>query len=158
MKAAFLAPIALLTFLAAAPALAADAAMTKASASLAEKSVAASASGDMKRARRLLEEAIVADPSNTRALSLLGRLYKTQGNTAFARKYYESALRIDPGVTEALHGVGMLDVTAGKLDDAREKLRTLSAVCPACAETGELARAIAAAPAETNPKTQKTNP
>lgn len=146
MTAAFLHPLclpALLLALAApALALAASPAMQKASISLTEKSVSAVAAGDAKRARRLLEEAVVADPANARALGLLGHLHQSQGNASLAHKYYELAFGVDPVEPEALLGAGMLDLAEGKPDEARNRLRKLGMTCPGCRQTKELGRAL----------------
>lgn len=146
MTAAFLRQICLLVLLivltAPAAALAASPTMRNASISLTEKSVVAAAKGDASRARRLLEEAVVADPANARALSLLGHLYRSSENAALARKYYALALSIDPAEPDALLGEGELSIADGKLDDAKDKLGRLRATCPACLQTRELERAL----------------
>lgn len=161
MTAAFLRQICLVALLVAftAPtvALAASPAMRKASISLTEKSVAATARGDAVRARRLLEEAVVADPANARAMSLLGHLYRSSENAALARKYYALALSIDPAEPDALLGEGELSIADGKLDDAKDKLGKLRTTCPACLQTRELERALDGAKRSPN-RGQFSNP
>lgn len=109
---------------------------------LMEKGNAAAARGDASGAQRLLEEAVVADPANARALCALGRLHDRQGRKALARKYYNIALGIDPVEADALNWAGQLDIAEGKMDDARDKLRKLGVTCPACPQRSELASAF----------------
>ncbi len=146
MTAAFLRQICLMAllvaFAASTAALAASPAMRNASISLTEKSVVAAGKDDASRARRLLEEAVVADPTNARALSLLGHLYRSSKNAALARKYYALALSIDPAEPDALLGEGELSIADGKPDEAKDDLDRLRATCPACLQTSELERAL----------------
>lgn len=132
----------LLAVAAPATALAVNPAMQKASLSLAAKGEAAAAKGEAARARQLLEESIVADPANAHALSLLARLYQSQGKTPLARKYYAIALDVDPSAPDALLGAGEIDIAEGKPDDAGAKLRVLKSTCPACRQTEALERAL----------------
>lgn len=134
----------LLAFVAPASAHAVNAEMQRASISLASKGVAASAAGETERARRLFEEAIVADPANAHALSRLGLLYAAKGEAATARKYFHFALEVEPTEPDALLGAGRLDLADGKADEARDRLRILSVACPACEQTKELSRALEA--------------
>lgn len=161
MTAVFLRQICLLALLivltAPAAALAASPAMRSASISLTEKSRVAAVKGDASRARRLLEEAVVADPANARALSLLGHLYRSSGNAALARKYYALALSIDPAEPDALLGEGELSIADGKLDDAKDNLGKLRAACSACPQTKELERALDRAKRSPN-RGQSANP
>lgn len=107
---------------------------------LAEKGAASS--GDVLRARRFLEEAIVANPANAHALASLGRLYQDQNKTDLARKYYRFALEVEPAEPDALFGAATIDIADGKTDDAADKLRKLQLSCPACHQTNELSAAL----------------
>ena len=109
---------------------------------LVEKGNAAAARGDIIGAQRLLEEAIVADPANARALGALGRLHDRQGRAVLARKYYNTALGIDPVESDVLNWAGQLDLLEGKTADAQDKLRKLVVTCPDCTQRSELARAF----------------
>ncbi len=137
----------LLAFAVPVPALAASDAMRRASQTLLGKGLAAS---DEKRAKRLFEQAIVADPANAAALSALGGLYARQGQAPMARKYYDIALSVDPTDPAALYGSAELDLAEGKTGDAADRLRILKTACPACRETHDLDRKLSA-PSSSHP-------
>lgn len=141
----------LLACAAPAPVFASSAAMREASQVLLGKGLAAS---DTNRARRLLEQSIVADPANAAALSALGHLYQTGGKADLARKYYGLALSTDPTEPSALFGAAELDIADGKTADARDRLRILKVVCPACSQTHDLENKLgsnATAPLSSHP-------
>lgn len=145
MTAVFLRSLCLLALLCigAAPAAAkVNEASQQASRLLAGKGTEAVISGDFVRARRLLEEAIVADPANAHALAALGRLYQSHKDADMARKYYRFALEVEPVEPDALFGAATLDIADGDADAANDKLRKLQLSCPACRQTNELASAL----------------
>lgn len=119
-----------------------NAASQQASRGLADKGIAALADGDAIRARRLLEEAIVADPANARALAQLGRYYQSQNQRDVARRYFRFALEVEPTEPDALLGAGRLDLADGKADEAKDRLRLLRLTCATCSQTTELAAAL----------------
>lgn len=119
---------------------AASASMRAASQSLVEK---AEATGDHERARSLLEQAIVADPSNVAALSALASLYADAGKPKLARKYFNSALTVDPSSVSALSGAARLDIADGKHDKAQARLDLLKIICADCRETRDLTARLA---------------
>ncbi len=111
-------------------------------------------SSDIGRARHYFELAIVADPANAAALAALGRNYQTQKQPVIARKYLDLALGVDPGEPDALYGSAELDIADGKIADARDRLRILKMVCPACRQTNDLERKLDtgnAGPSSSNP-------
>lgn len=114
----------------------------QASRQLADKGATALADGDAIGAKRLLEEAVVADPANAHALAMLGRYYQTQNKRDVARKYYGFALDVEPTEPDALLGSGKLDIAEGKTGDARDKLRKLRLICATCPQTVALAAAL----------------
>jgi tetratricopeptide (TPR) repeat protein len=99
-------------------------------------------SGDLNRARHYFELAIVADPANAAALAALGQNYWTKKQPAIARKYFNLALDVDPGEPDALYGSAELDIADGKIANARDRLRILKVVCPACRQTNDLERKL----------------
>ncbi|MBI1261494.1 MAG: hypothetical protein GC184_07195 [Rhizobiales bacterium] len=123
--------------------------LARAAIRLADKGIAATATGDYARAQRLLEEALVADPSNARTIASLGVLHQKRGNMGIARKYYISALTVDPANIVALGRLGQMEAGMGKMDDAKDKLRRLQAICPTCAETTALKSSIDAPASKT---------
>lgn len=125
----------LLAFATPVPAFAASRAMEQASQTLVAKGLAVT---DVERARQLFEQAIVADPANVAAFTALGRLYQRQGKQAQARKYYDLALSVDPTEPDALYSAAELDIAENKTDEARDRLRKLDVICPACRQTHDL--------------------
>ena len=85
--------------------------------------------------RRLLEEALVANPANADALSGLGHYYVTANKPAVARKYFKFTLFVDPANVAALGGLGLLDLADGKCDAAQEHYIILKTICATCRET-----------------------
>ncbi|KAB7740383.1 hypothetical protein F2P47_07585 [Parvibaculum sedimenti] len=119
-----------------------NAASQQASVRLADKGMAALADGDAIRAKRLLEEAIVADPANARALAQLGRYYQSQNQRDAARKYFLFALDVEPAEPDALLGAGKLDLADGKTAEAKDRLRLLRLTCATCSQTVALTAAL----------------
>ncbi|MEN6541781.1 hypothetical protein [Parvibaculum sp.] len=128
-----------------------NAASQQASRVLADKGITALADGDGPRARRLLEEAIVADPANARALAQLGRYYQSHNQRDVARKYYQFALAVEPTEPDALLGAAKIDLADGKADGAKDKLRILRLSCPTCTQTADLAAALNSTSPANNP-------
>lgn len=120
---------------------AASASMSAASQSLVEK---AESAGTLEKARALLEQALVADPGNTGALSALAKFYVETDKPKLARKYYNAALTVDPANVRALSGAAQLDIADGKQDKASQRLELLKVICPDCAETRALDARISA--------------
>ena len=89
--------------------------------------------------RKLLEQALVANPANTNALSGLAHYYVTANKPAVARKYFNTTLFVDPANVSALGGLGLLDAADGKLEAAQESYNILKTVCATCGETRALA-------------------
>ncbi|MDO9126635.1 lipopolysaccharide assembly protein LapB [Parvibaculum sp.] len=137
-----------------------DARSERASLSLTSRGVEAAASGQLAEAQRYLEEAIVANPANGRAIAELGAVHQAGGNAKLARKYYRIALDIDPVSPDALSRLGLLDISEGNRAAAEDILRKLRIVCATCVQTQELARALGVngtvqAP---HPETSSSNP
>ena len=122
---------------------AASAPMLAASQSLTVKALA-SMNDDARR--QLLEQAIVADPANTVALSALADHYMKSGKPGVARKYFRIALSVDPVDVDALGGLGALDLADGKRDAAQVRLELLKRVCLGCRQTRELETKISSTP------------
>lgn len=101
---------------------------------------------DQGKARKLFEQALVADPSNTRAMSGLGVHYVIIGKPAIARKYFSNALLVDPSDVSALSGSALLDLADGKRGAANETYQILKSVCPTCAETRALGARLSNTP------------
>ncbi|MDO8289488.1 MAG: hypothetical protein Q7T44_09750 [Parvibaculum sp.] len=125
------------------PVEAASATMRAASERLIEKAGQAS---DQDKARKLLEQALVADPSNTKAISGLGEHYVVAGKPAVARKYFNNALMVDPSDVRALSGLAQLDLADGKRSAAEERYIILKTVCATCSETRALGAKLNAMP------------
>jgi tetratricopeptide (TPR) repeat protein len=74
-----------------------------------------------------LEEAVVADPTNSRAHSVMGDLYRHQGNLPAAKRSYERACEADPAAFRPSYNLGVvcqaLADAAANLTDAGPYLR-----------------------------------
>jgi len=110
----------------------------KASHTLIGKGQAILEAGDHAKARRLFEEAIVANPANPEARTGLGFAWQLAGNLKNARKYYAIALEIDPSDTAAILHLARLDLLEGNRTAAELALRKLEQSCATCGETQEL--------------------
>lgn len=119
-----------------------DARSARASLSLTSRGVEAVAQGNLARAQQLLEEAMVSDPANVRAITQLGIVHEVRGSTKLARKYYLMALSVDPVDPDALSRLAHLDLAEGGRARAEENLSKLRASCSSCRQTQELARAL----------------
>lgn len=125
------------------PAFAVSTAYEKASAALVTRGIKASSQGKPAVAVTLLEQALVADPANARALAFLGRAWQQQGQSELARKYYELALTVDPIEPDALNWSGQMDMAAGNKSAAQIKRDRLGISCANCPQHRDLADAIA---------------
>ncbi|MGV8996878.1 MAG: tetratricopeptide repeat protein [Parvibaculaceae bacterium] len=99
----------------------------------------AAKTNDQDQSRKLLEQALVANPANADALSGLAKYYVTANKPLVARKYYKFTLFVDPANVSALSGLGLLDLADGKLSAAQEHYDVLNKVCADCSETRALA-------------------
>jgi len=106
----------------------------------------AAKSGNEDTARKLLEQALVANPANADALSELAKHYMTTNKPLVARKYFKSALTVDPDNVKALGGLGLLDMADGKRAAAQGHYTILKTVCADCRETRALAAKLDATP------------
>jgi Flp pilus assembly protein TadD len=80
---------------------------------------AATSRGEIDRALRLAQSAIVADPARTSSYVALGDIYAQAGQSDFARNFYDAALGIDPIDPGALKALSMLDGGAARVNAAR---------------------------------------
>lgn len=97
---------------------------------------------DYDGARRLFEQAIVADPNDARAFGDLGIAHQRLGAVDKAWRYYRHALEIEPNNVWLLAWSGDLDVTIGRIESARRKLDQVGQICGRCADYQRLDRAI----------------
>ena len=102
---------------------------------LVERGVGALEKNQTDDARRLLEQAVTANPHNAMAYSYLGLAAQRAGDTERAKKYFSLALDIDPNELHALSWGGQADLSSADLDGAQAKLQRLARLCgPGCAE------------------------
>ncbi|MEG9861401.1 MAG: tetratricopeptide repeat protein [Parvularculales bacterium] len=100
--------------------------------SLLSQGRAALESKNFDTANFLMEQAIVADPSNASAYLWLGRLSQEQEDIPRARKYYDTSLGIDPISQDALLWGGEMDLADDASEEAEEKLKRLQVLCGEC--------------------------
>jgi Tfp pilus assembly protein PilF len=67
--------------------------------------------GDVERALRLAQAAIVADPARPTSYVAVGDIYAVSGQAEYARNFYEAALQIDPMEPAAVKAMAALDKT-----------------------------------------------
>ena len=67
--------------------------------------------GDVERALRLAQSAIVADPARATSYVALGDIYAVSGQPEYALSFYEAALQIDPQEPAAVKAIAALDKT-----------------------------------------------
>ena len=72
------------------------------------------------QSRELLLNLLQLDPSNTRALGILGSLEWKAGRRALARKYLTAGIEADPKHVSNLHSLARLELEEGNLQGARE--------------------------------------
>lgn len=110
---------------------------------------AALEAGDTKAAIDAFEAALVVDPGYTPIFLRLAEAARAQQLQGKAIGYYREALDRDPDNLAAISGEGEALVEKGAVAKAKENLSELRSLCGAgCAETAELAAAIAAGPTE----------
>jgi tetratricopeptide (TPR) repeat protein len=94
-------------------------------------------------ARKLFEQAAVANPRSALAYSYLGLAAQTAGNKPLAKRYFSTALEIDPNELHALSWGGQSDLAAADLDGAKAKLMRISRLCgTSCSEYKLLSEAV----------------
>lgn len=109
---------------------------------------AALAKGDIGIATDSFEAALAIDPANPSALIGLADAARRDGLQGKAIRYYREALERDPNNVVAISGEGGAMVEKGALEKARRNLTRLEGLCgKGCAETADLAAAIARGPA-----------
>jgi Flp pilus assembly protein TadD len=103
-------------------------------------------------ARKLFEEAAVANPHNAQAYSYLGLTAQTAGNKGLAKRYFSIALDIDPDDLHALAWGGQSDLAAADLEGAQAKLMKLSRLCGGtCSEYKVLSEAVTSYKSKSQP-------
>lgn len=76
------------------------------------------------QARQLLQEALRAEPENSRGLCLLGTVDTALGEFSIARKHFEAGLRADAGNVVLMGAWARMEALAGNMDRARELFRS----------------------------------
>ena len=110
---------------------------------------AALANGDTQGAIDAFEAALAVDPGHTAIFLDLAQVARSEELQGKAIRYYREALDRDPGNLAAIAGEGAALAEKGAIEKARANLAKLQSMCGAgCAETRELASAIAAGPHE----------
>ncbi|WP_336986308.1 tetratricopeptide repeat protein [Altererythrobacter aquiaggeris] len=105
------------------------------------------AAGDTQRAVDAFEAALAADPAYTPIFIDLAEAARREGLPGKAIALYREALERDPDNLVAMAGVGRAMLEKGAVEKARATLAKLESVCGSnCAETRQLAAAIAQAP------------
>ena len=106
------------------------------------------ARGDVESATDNFEAALAIDPGSIDTYLALGDAARRSGLQGKAIHYYRVALDRDPNNLAAISGEGGAMVEKGALDKARSNLARLEGLCgKSCAETTQLAGAIAKGPA-----------
>jgi len=106
------------------------------------------AKGDIGTATDNFEAALAIDPANPAPLIGLAEASRRDGMQGKAIRYYRQALERDPNNVVAISGEGGAMVEKGALEKARRNLSRLEGLCgKGCAETADLAAAIARGPA-----------
>ena len=109
---------------------------------------AAIAAGEPDKAVDAFEAALTIDPAATGIFLELAEAARLKGLQGKAIRYYRLALEREPGNLAALSGEGAALVEKGALEKARRNLAKLQSMCgDTCAETRQLAAAIAKGPA-----------
>ena len=86
-----------------------------------------------------------ADAKNADAWNLLGFTYRKLGQLEDSDAAYLTVLSINPNHLGALEYQGELFITTGKLEEAKANLAKLQALCGACEQSEDLAKALKAA-------------
>lgn len=109
---------------------------------------AALSRGDSGTATDSFEAALAVDPASPAPLIALADAARHEGLQGKAIHYYREALERDPNNVVAISGEGGAMVEKGALEKARRNLARLEGLCgKGCAETTDLAAAIARGPA-----------
>lgn len=82
------------------------------------------------QARQLVQEALRAQPGESKALCLLGCVEADLGDTATARKHFQAGLAAEPANLVLLGAWARAEALAGCLDRARELFETAYARKP----------------------------
>jgi hypothetical protein len=94
-------------------------------AELLTKASAARKSGDVARARALLDRALIVNPGNVEAYAGLGELSRAGGDLAGAKASFEKALATSPSYSPALLGLADTEWDLGDRASAQRHYRTL---------------------------------
>ena len=99
--------------------------------------------GKINQIERPLLDYALANPENTRALELLGRVRILQGRPEQARALYERALALNPASAAATIGAARIAFTLGQKDKARQMLGSITQTSSLASSTKlELAGAL----------------
>src|SRR5690606_19810776 len=90
----------------------------------------ARAAGEIARAGRLYTLALSREPGNVAAMTGLGDVARSQGNTDIALSHYGAALRQNPNYTPAVLACADLKWATGDREGAVELYRRLGASAP----------------------------
>lgn len=110
---------------------------------------AALTAGDAQRAIDAFEAALAVDPGHTVVYLELAEAARREGLQGKAIGYYRVALAREPDNLAAISGEGAALAEKGAIEKARKNLARLESLCgDGCAETKQLASAIARGPKE----------
>jgi Tfp pilus assembly protein PilF len=127
-----------------------------ASVKLAQDGQAALAKGQALPAFQSFEAAAAVDPRNRGAFVGMAKASQAMGLPGQAVKFYREALELEPNDLAAIAGQGEALLQRGATARAKANLDRLKSLCGSCAQTSQLAAAIAKAPpqqtAEAAPK------
>jgi tetratricopeptide (TPR) repeat protein len=99
---------------------------------------------DFKRAVKLLDRVVGAEPKNADAYNLLGFSQRNLGNLQQALTYYNIALSLDPKHLGAHEYIGEAYLRMNNVAKAEEHLAVLQKLCRDCDELRDLRASIAA--------------
>jgi tetratricopeptide (TPR) repeat protein len=106
--------------------------------------------GDAQGAIDQFESALAVDPGHSAIYLALAEAARVEGMQGKAIHYYRAAQERDPGNFAAMSGEGEALLEKGALEKARATLSKLESLCGEnCAETRQLAAAIANGPIST---------
>jgi tetratricopeptide (TPR) repeat protein len=108
------------------------------------------AAGQVQAAIDSFEAALAIDPAHTPVYLELAEAARAEGLQGKAIHYYREALERDPNNFAAISGEGEALLEKGAIDKARRNLAQLESQCGGeCAETRQLAAALARGPQQT---------
>ena len=120
------------------------------SAALVEQGQSQMAAGQIEEAIGSFEAALAIDPGHTKVYVELAEAARLKGLQGKAIHYYREALERDPDNFAAISGEGEALLEKGAIEKARRNLAQLESRCGGdCAETRELAAALARGPQAT---------